>query len=69
MEKVISEIIIHFIGFGVFYWLGYTRGRGETKEPLKESKCPRCGAPIFGNKCEYCGTDLRELWNNINGGE
>ena len=20
------------------------------------SNCPNCGAPIIGNKCEYCGT-------------
>lgn len=20
------------------------------------SNCPNCGAPIVGNKCEYCGT-------------
>ena len=29
------------------------------------SNCPNCGAPIVGNKCEYCGTifnDIREKY-------
>lgn len=60
MEHVITEIIIHTIGFGVFYWLGYTKGRGERKKRLEEGICPSCGAPMRGNKCEYCGTDYTE---------
>lgn len=24
------------------------------------SNCPNCGAPIVGNKCEYCGTIFNE---------
>jgi hypothetical protein len=27
------------------------------------SNCPNCGAPIVGNKCEYCGT----IFNDIRG--
>lgn len=24
------------------------------------SNCPNCGAPIVGNKCEYCGTIFKD---------
>lgn len=25
------------------------------------SNCPNCGAPIVGNKCEYCGTIFNDI--------
>lgn len=26
---------------------------------MKDLNCPNCGAPITGDKCEYCGTVFR----------
>lgn len=30
------------------------------------TNCPNCGAPINGDVCEYCGTDLSRLQNKSN---
>ena len=30
------------------------------------SNCPNCGAPIVGNKCEYCGTIFDNISLNYN---
>lgn len=36
---------------------------GEDKpledKPLVAKICTRCGAPLKGHKCEYCGTEYR----------
>lgn len=25
------------------------------------TNCPNCGAPLKGNKCEYCGTEIHHI--------
>ena len=30
------------------------------------SNCPNCGAPIVGNKCEYCGTIFNDMHEQEN---
>lgn len=30
---------------------------------MKKLNCPNCGAPITGDKCEYCGTVFRKQIN------
>ena len=33
-------------------------GTHKTIEPVKKPRtCSQCGAPLHGNKCEYCNTE------------
>lgn len=32
---------------------------------MKAKTCTQCGAPIQGNKCEYCGTEFLDVSDNI----
>jgi hypothetical protein len=34
----------------------FGRTLAEESRQHKPSKCESCGAPLKGNKCEYCGT-------------
>lgn len=36
----------------------------DAQHALK-SNCPNCGAPITGNKCEYCGTVFYDFSKEI----
>lgn len=39
----------------------YMQGRQLKEErPRPSGNCPNCGAPITGDRCEYCGTLHRE---------
>lgn len=39
-----------------------TSGCEETPKEPKPMICTRCGAPMNGHKCEYCGTEY--LWRS-----
>lgn len=42
---------------------------GEIDKPLEDKPivakiCSRCGAPLKGHKCEYCGTEYGQIGDN-----
>lgn len=49
MEAKVSEAVAKAIGERFRY----------LQEKMKHSmtNCPNCGAPLHGNKCDYCGTE------------
>ena len=36
---------------------------------MKIINCPNCGAPLHGMKCEYCGTELKVNYVNVDLGD
>ncbi len=32
---------------------------------MKPTNCPNCGAPLNGSKCEYCGTEIHHVDEDV----